>query len=58
MVWPVYDAKAHFSELLDAALKDSPKRSVIDVLLDPNGPHDLYIPPRRTLVTRTRRSKA
>lgn len=25
MVWPVYDAKARFSELLDAALKDGPQ---------------------------------
>jgi antitoxin Phd len=73
MVWQVYDAKARFSELLDAALKDGPqvvtrrgvetavlvpidewkrlrgeKRETIkDILLDPNGPHDLDIPPRR-----------
>jgi prevent-host-death family protein len=84
MTWPVYDAKARFSEFLDAAindgpqvvtrrgvetavlvpidewkkLKDGPKRSLKDVLLDPNGPHDLYIPPRRKLVFRARRSKA
>ena len=25
MTWPVYDAKARFSELLDAALKDGPQ---------------------------------
>jgi antitoxin Phd len=25
MVWPVYDAKARFSELLDAALKEGPQ---------------------------------
>lgn len=73
MVWPVYDAKARFSELLDAALKEGPqivsrrgietavlvpidewerlkgekRESIKDVLLDPNGPHDLLIPPRR-----------
>ncbi|HUA91380.1 MAG TPA: type II toxin-antitoxin system Phd/YefM family antitoxin [Terracidiphilus sp.] len=73
MVWPVYDAKARFSELLDAALKDGPqivsrrgvetavlvpidewerlkgekRESIKDILLDPNGPHDLLIPPRR-----------
>jgi len=23
-----------------------PRRSLKDILLDPNGPHDLYIPPR------------
>jgi antitoxin Phd len=73
MVWPVYDAKARFSELLDAALKEGPqivsrrgvdtavlvpidewerlkgekRESIKDILLDPNGPHDLLIPPRR-----------
>jgi len=73
MVWPVYDAKARFSELLDAALKDGPqvvtrrgvetavlvpigewkqlkaqaRPSIKDVLLDPNGPHDIHLPPRR-----------
>jgi prevent-host-death family protein len=73
MVWQVYDAKARFSEFLDAALKDGPqvvtrrgvetavlvpidewkrlrgeKRETIkDILLDPNGPFDLDIPPRR-----------
>jgi prevent-host-death family protein len=78
MVWQVYDAKARFSELLDAALKDGPqvvtrrgvetavlvpidewknlkdraKQSIPDPLLDPNGPHDIYIPPRRRLKPR------
>ena len=73
MAWQVYDAKARFSELLDAALKDGPqivtrrgvetavlvpidewkrlkgekRESIKDILLDPNGPHDIYIPPRR-----------
>lgn len=73
MVWQVYDAKARFSELLDAALKDGPqvvtrrgvetavlvpidewrqlkaqaRPSIKDVLLDPNGPHDIPLPPRR-----------
>jgi antitoxin Phd len=73
MVWQVYDAKARFSELLDAALKDGPqivtrrgvetavlvpidewkrlksgsRPNIKDILLDPNGPHDLDIPPRR-----------
>ena len=72
MAWQVYDAKARFSELLDAALKDGPqvvtrrgvetavlvpidewkrlksesRPNIKDILLDPNGPHDLYIPPR------------
>jgi antitoxin Phd len=72
MVWPVYDAKARFSELLDTALKEGPqvvtrrgvetavlvpidewkrlknqaRPSLKDILLDPNGPHDLDIPPR------------
>ena len=75
MVWQVYDAKARFSELLDAALKDGPqvvtrrgvetavlvpidewkrlkgtaRPNIKDILLDPNGPHDLHIPPRRRL---------
>jgi prevent-host-death family protein len=78
MTWQVYDAKARFSELLDASLKSGPqivtkrgvgaavlisidewkqlknqvKHSVPDPLLDPNGPHDLYIPPRRRLKLR------
>jgi antitoxin Phd len=73
MVWPVYDAKARFSELLDAAINEGPqivsrrgvetavlvpidewerlkgekRESIKDVLLDPNGPHDLLIPSRR-----------
>jgi prevent-host-death family protein len=73
MAWQVYDAKARFSEFLDATLKDGPqvvtrrgvetavlvpidewkrlkgekRESIKDVLLDPNGPHDLNIPPRR-----------
>lgn len=72
MVWQVYDAKARFSEFLDAALKDGPqvvtrrgvetavlvpidewkrlkghaRPNIKDILLDPNGPHDLDIPPR------------
>jgi antitoxin Phd len=33
-------------------LKDGAKRSNVDPLLDPNGPHDLYIPPRRRLKLR------
>lgn len=73
MVWPVYDAKARFSELLDAALNEGPqivsrrgvetavlvpidewtrlkqqaRPSIKDVLLDPNGPHDIPLPRRR-----------
>lgn len=76
MVWPVYDAKARFSELLDAALKDGPqivsrrgveqavlvpidewkrlqahaRPNIKDVLLDPNGPHDIPLPPRRPVL--------
>jgi prevent-host-death family protein len=75
MAWQVYDAKARFSEFLDATLKngpqvltrrgvetavlvpidewkrlrDSARPNIKDFLLDPNGPHDLYIPPRRRL---------
>jgi prevent-host-death family protein len=78
MAWQVYDAKARFSELLDAALKDGPQivtrrgvetavlvpidewkrlktratQPIPDPLLDPNGPHDLYIPPRGRLKLR------
>jgi antitoxin Phd len=78
MAWQVYDAKARFSEFLDATLKEGPqiitkrgveaavlisidewkhlkdqaKHSIPDPLLDPNGPHDLYIPPRRRLKLR------
>lgn len=74
MVWPVCDAKARFSELLDATLRDGPqvvsrrgvetavvvpieewkrlkaraKPTLKEVLLDPNGPHDIDIPPRGT----------
>jgi antitoxin Phd len=76
MVWPVYDAKARFSEFLDAALKDGPqivsrrgvdtavlvpidewkrlkgekRESIKDVLLDPNGPHDIPLPSRRPVL--------
>jgi prevent-host-death family protein len=75
MVWPVFDAKARFSELLDAALTEGPqivtrrgvetavlvpidewkrlkgaaRPNIKEILLDPNGPHDLYLPPRRRL---------
>jgi prevent-host-death family protein len=73
MAWQVYDAKARFSEFLDATLKDGPqvvtrrgvetavlvpinewkrlnaqvRPSIKDVLLDPNGPHDIYFPKNR-----------
>jgi len=76
VVWQVYDAKARFSELLDATLKDGPqivsrrgvetavlvpidewrrlkaqaRPSIKDVLLDPNGPHDIPLPPRRPVL--------
>lgn len=72
MTWPVADAKARFSELLDAAINEGPQvisrrgvetavlvpiaewkrlkavngRALVDPLTDPNGPHDIYIPPR------------
>ncbi len=75
MAWQIFDAKARFSQFLDATLKEGPqvltrrgvetavlvpidewkrlkaqaKPSIKDVLLDPNGPHDLDIPPRRRL---------
>jgi prevent-host-death family protein len=75
MTWPVYHAKARFSEFLDATLKEGPqivtrrgietailvpidewkrlkdsaRPNIKEILLDPNGPHDLYIPPRRKL---------
>jgi len=75
MAWQVYDAKARFSEFLDATLKNGPqiitkrgveaavlisidewkrlresaRPNIKDILLDPSGPHDLYIPPRRRL---------
>jgi prevent-host-death family protein len=78
MAWQVYDAKARFSEFLDATLRDGPqivtrrgvetavlvpidewkrlkgqsRHSVMDPLLDPNGPHDLFIPSRRRLKLR------
>jgi len=78
MAWQVYDAKARFSEFLDATLKNGPqvltrrgvetavlvpidewkhlreraRQSIPDPLVDPNGPHDLYIPPRRKLKLR------
>jgi prevent-host-death family protein len=78
MTWPVADAKARFSELLDAAEKEGPqvvsrrgietavvvpiaewkrlkasaRRDMIDPLTDPNGPHDIYIPPRRAIKRR------
>jgi len=74
MAWPVFDAKARFSELLDVTLRDGPqvvtrrgietavlvpidewkrlqakaRPSIREVLLDPNGPHDIGIPPRRS----------
>jgi prevent-host-death family protein len=73
MAWQVYDAKARFSEFLDATLKEGPqiitkrgveaavlvsidewkylreraRQSIPDPLLDPNGPHDIPIAPRR-----------
>lgn len=73
MAWQVYDAKARFSELLDAALKEGPqvvtrrgvetavlvpidewkrlqakaRPSIKEVLLDPDGPHDIPLPLRR-----------
>lgn len=76
MVWPVYDAKARFSELLDAALKEGPqivtrrgvetavlvpidewrhlkekaRKAIPDPLLDPNGPHDIPLPPHRPVL--------
>jgi antitoxin Phd len=69
MPWQVYDAKARFSEFLDAALTDGPqvvtrrgvetavlvpidewkrlkenkRESIKDILLDPNGPHDIPV---------------
>ncbi len=75
MAWQVYDAKARFSEFLDATLKDGPqivtrrgvetailvpidewkrlsgaaRPNIKEILLDTNGPHDLYIPDRRRL---------
>jgi prevent-host-death family protein len=78
MAWQVYDAKARFSEFLDASLKDGPqvltkrgveaavlvsidewkhmkaraRHSIPDPLLDPNGPHDIPIGPRRAFKLR------
>ena len=78
MTWPVADAKARFSELLDAAINEGPqvvsrrgvetavlvpidewnhlkeraKQSILDPLLDPNGPHDLPSAPRRSIKLR------
>ena len=74
MSWPVYDAKARFSEFLETTLKEGPqvltrrgvetavlvsieewkrlksatRPSLKDILLDPNGPHDLDLPKRGT----------
>jgi prevent-host-death family protein len=76
MAWQVYDAKARFSEFLDATLKEGPqvvtrrgvetavlvpidewkrlqataRPSIKDVLLDPDGPHDIPLPPRRPVL--------
>ena len=76
MSWPVYDAKARFSEFLDAALREGPqvvsrrgvetavlvpidewkrlqaqaRPSIKDVLLDPEGPHDIPLPPQRPVL--------
>lgn len=76
MVWPVFDAKSRFSELLDTALKEGPqivtrrgkeaavlvpieewkrlqaqsRPSIKDVLLDPNGPRNIPLPPRRPVL--------
>jgi prevent-host-death family protein len=76
MAWPVYDAKARFSEFLDAALNDGPQvvtrrgvetavlvpieewrhlkqragRALSDPLLDPSGPHDIPLPPKRPIL--------
>jgi prevent-host-death family protein len=76
MAWPVYDAKARFSEFLDTTLKEGPqvvtrrgvetavlvpidewkqlkaqaRPSIKDVLLDPNGPHDIPLPSRRPVL--------
>ncbi|MGD0097627.1 MAG: type II toxin-antitoxin system Phd/YefM family antitoxin [Terracidiphilus sp.] len=73
MAWQVYDAKARFSEFLDATLKEGPqiltrrgvetavlvpidewkrlrsesRPDIKEILLDPNGPHDIYVPPRK-----------
>jgi prevent-host-death family protein len=78
MAWQVYDAKARFSEFLDATLKegpqvvtrrgvetavlvpidewkrmkDRPRLPFPDPLLDPNGPHDIPLAPRRSFKLR------
>jgi antitoxin Phd len=38
-------------------LKSESRPNIKDILLDPNGPHDLYIPPRRKLRFLRPRSK-
>ena len=76
MVWQVYDAKARFSEFLEATLKEGPQvltrrgvetavlvpiaewkhlmeratLSIPDPLLDPAGPHDIPLPPKRPIL--------
>jgi antitoxin Phd len=76
--WPVQDAKARFSELLETSLTQGPqvvtkhgkaaavlvpirqwnamqgvaRRSLKEVLLDPDWPHDLTVPPRGKLKLR------
>ena len=78
MAWQVYDAKARFSEFLDASLNEGPqiltrrgvetavlvpidewkrlkdrsKPPFPDPLLDPNGPHDIPLAPRRSFKLR------
>lgn len=32
---------------------EGPRPNLKDILLDPNGPHDLYIPPRRPILRRS-----
>ena len=79
MPWPVYDAKARFSEFLETTLKEGPqvitrrgvetavlvpidewrrlkaqaRPSIKEVLLDPNAPRDIYVPPRGRFRLRT-----
>ena len=76
MSWPVYDAKARFSEFLDLSLTKGPQvvsrrgvdtavlvsidewnhlqqkagKTGRDPLLDPAGPHDIPLPPRRPVL--------
>ena len=76
MTWQVFDAKARFSEFLDATIKEGPqvvtrrgvetavlvpigewrrlqataRPSIKDILLDPDGPHDIQLPPRRPVL--------